>query len=156
MKHVSHSIAGGLVLAGVLVLAGCRTADQAHSGDMASLVISHHTEAEIRQATVAVFLENGFEQGNDLVFEKKATGMETAAYGGWSTNPVWIRLRVSITCPEQGRYIIGCNASLVKDRNQGLMEDEQRYTFQKRDECKNLLDQVKARLAAASVGSATK
>lgn len=153
MNKFIQKVACGWVALALLIVAGCRTADEAHSGDMASVAISGHTEAEIRQATAAVFLANGFETSGDLVFEKKASGMETAAYGGWSTNPIWLRIRMMLFSPEQGRYILGGNAFLVKDRNKGLLEDEQRYTFQKRDECKALLDQIKARLAAGPAAS---
>ena len=154
MSKFFQNVAGGLVALALLIVTGCRTTDAAHSGDMASVMITGHTEAEIRQAVAAVFLAHGFETDSDLVFDRKAAAMETAAYGGWSTNPVWLRMRVVLISPEEGRFILGCNAFLVKDRNRGLLEDEQSYTFQKRDECKDLLDQVKARLAREPATSA--
>lgn len=146
MKKIVHWTTCLLMLVTIFGLTGCHTTDQAHSGDTASVEISGHIEAEIRQAVVAVFLANGYEQANGLTFEKKAAFVETAAYGGWSANAVWIRIRANITCPEQGHYVLGCNVFKVRDRNQGLFEEEQRYTFQKRDECKRLLDQIKTRL----------
>src|SRR5258706_11390770 len=146
MRQIVRLIVVALVLPVAFDLTGCRTADQAHSGGMASVEISGHAETEIRQATAAVFLANGYEQADGLTFEKKAAFMETAAYGGWSAKAVWIRIRANITCPEQGHYVLGCNVFKVRDRNQGLFEEEQRYTFQKRDECKRLLDQIKTRL----------
>src|SRR5260221_11866135 len=106
---------------------------------MASVEISGHTETEIRQATAAVFLANGYEQADGLTFEKKAAFMETAAYGGWSAQAVWIRIRANITCPEEGHYGLGWNVFKGRGRNQGLFGEEQRDTFQKREECKRLL-----------------
>ena len=146
MKHFVHLVASGLLLLAAFALGGCRTDDQAHSGDMASVMIDGHTAAEIRQTTVAVFLANGFEQAQTLTFEKQASPMQTAAYSGWSIDPIWIRVRANIATLAPGHCILGCDVFKVRDRNKGLLEEEQRFYFQKRDECKKLLDLVKARL----------
>ncbi len=135
-----------MLLAGAACLTGCQTADQADSGDMASVEISGHTEAEIRQATARAFLANGYQQADGQIFEKQGTRWDTAAYGGWSANAVWIKVKTSITSAGTGRYVLGSNAYMVVDRNQAAMEEEEKLSVSHRSECKKILDQVKARL----------
>jgi uncharacterized protein with beta-barrel porin domain len=148
-KYMSQNIFrlfGWMFLAVVACLTGCQTADQADSGDMASVEISGHTEAEIQRATAKVFLSNGYQQADRLTFEKQGTGWDKAAYGGWSSNPVWIKMRANITSVDADKYILGCNAYLVTDRNEATMEEEKKLSVSHRSECKKILDQVKARL----------
>jgi len=137
---------GWVFLAGVTCLAGCQTADQADSGDMASVEISGHTEAEIQQAMEKAFLMNGYQQADSQTFEKKGSSWDTAAYSGWSANAVWIKVKTSITETETGKYVLACNAFLVTDRHQATMEQEQKLSVAHRSECKKILDQAKARL----------
>jgi hypothetical protein len=145
---------GWMLLAVVACLTGCQTTDQADSGDMASVEISSHTETEIRQATAATFLANGYQQADGQTFEKQGTRWDTAAYGGWSANPVWIKVKTSITSTETGRYVLGCNAYMVVDRNQAAMEEEEKLSYSHRSECKKILDQVKARLDSPQTAGA--
>ena len=136
---------GWTLLAVAACLTGCQTTDQADSGDMASVEITGHTEAEIRQAMAAAFLTNGYQQAGDETFEKQGTRWDTAAYSGWSANAVWIKVKTSITVTETGKYILGCNAYMVVDRNQATMEEE-KLSHSHRSECKKILDQAKGRL----------
>jgi hypothetical protein len=148
-KYMSRNIFwlfGWLLLAGAAGLTGCQTTDQADSGDMASVEISSHTEAEIQQATAKVFLSNGYQQADRLTFEKQGTGWDKAAYGGWSPNPVWIKMRANITSMDADKYILGCNAYLVTDRNEATLEEEKKLSVSHRSECKKILDQIKTGL----------
>ena len=135
-----------MLLAVAACLTGCQTADQADSGDMASVEISGHTEAEIQQATAKIFLSNGYQQADRRIFEKQGTGWDKMAYGGWSPNPVWIKMRINITSADTDKYILGCNAYLVTDRNEATLEEEKKLSVSHRSECKKILDQVKTRL----------
>ncbi len=134
------------LLAGLVCLAGCRTTDQADSGELASVTISGRTEAEIQQAAAGVFLADEYQQVNPLTFEKRGTGWDKLAYGGWSSNPVWIRMRLNITSAGDGRFILAGNAYAVVDRHEASMEEEKPLSVSYRSECKKILDQVKARL----------
>lgn len=131
------------------VLAGCKSADHAHEGRMASVEIVGYTATEIRAATAAVFAENGYEQPSALVFEKIGSRWDKWAYGTWSGNPVWIRIRVTLRPRGVDRHVLSCDAYLVRDRNAGFMEEEQRLVTKKRRECERLLTQIKARLEEA-------
>lgn len=144
MKQLFHLGAGGL-LGLVIFLTGCRTADEMQSGHMASVEIGGHTAAEIRRMTVKVFLAEGYVQANGLVFEKKGSVWDTAAYGGWSGD-IWLRLRASIRPLEGDRYIMNCDAYTVQDRNQVSIEVEQKNRYANRSDCKKILDEIKRQL----------
>jgi hypothetical protein len=143
------------LLVGIICLTGgCRTTDQADSGDMASVTISGRSDAEIQQAVAKVFAANEYHQVNRLTFEKQGTGWDKVNYGGWSPNPVWIRMKINITSTEPGQSILACDAYAVVDRNQASMEEEKKLSVAYRSECKNILDQTKARLGSPPAGDA--
>ena len=145
---------GWSLLVGATCLAGCQTTDQADSGDMASVEISGQTEAQIQRTLAAVFLANNYQQVDRLTFEKQGTHWDSLAYGGWSSIPVWIRMRIHITPAGPGRTLLTCDAFAVVDRNETTMEEEKKLSVAYRSECKKILDQTKARLAAPPAGGA--
>jgi hypothetical protein len=145
---------GWALLVGVACLTGCSTTDQADSGDMASTKISGHTDAEIQQAAAGAFLSNGYQKIDRLTFEKQGTGWDKMAYGGWSPNPVWIRMRINITSAGAGQSILACDAYAVVDRNEASMEEEKKLSVSYRSECKKILDQARARLDSPPGGGA--
>ncbi len=153
MQNIRRSL-GWVLLAGVACLTGCQTTDQAESGQMASVKISGHTDADIQQAAAKAFLSNGYQQVNSRTFEKQGTGWDKVAYGGWSSNPVWIRMRINVTSGEAGQSILTCDAYVVVDRGEGSMEEEKKLFTSYRSECKKILDQTKARLDAPPDGTA--
>ena len=144
---------GWALLAGVAGLTGCKSTDSADSGDMASVKISGRTDPEIEQAAAKVFLSDGYQQMNPLTFEKQGTSWDKVAYGGWSSNPVWIRMRIKVTSTEAGQSILACDAYAVVDRGEGNMEEEKRLFASYRSECKKVLDQAKARLDSPPDGT---
>src|SRR5882757_9170270 len=95
-QNICRSL-GWTLLVGIACLTGCRTTDQADSGEMASVKISARSDAEIQQAVAKAFLANEYQQVNPVTFEKQGTVWDKMDYGGWSSNPVWIRMRIKIT-----------------------------------------------------------
>ncbi len=91
---------------------------------------------------------DGYQQTDSQTFEKQGSRWDTAAYSGWSSNPVWIKVKTSIAPTEGGKYILACNAYLVTDRNLATLEQEQKLSMSHRSECKKILDEVKAALDA--------
>jgi hypothetical protein len=158
MKHCLmqniHRLFGWTLLAGVACLTGCKSTDSADSGNMASVNISGHTDAEIKQAAAKVFSWDGYQQVNPLTFEKQGTSWDKMAYGGWSSNPVWIRMRINVTSGEAGQTILTCDAYAVVDRGEGSMEEEKKLFTSYRSECKKMLDETKVRLDSPPDGSA--
>jgi hypothetical protein len=145
---------GWIALVGIACLTGCSTTDQADSGDMASVNISGHTDAEIQRAAAGAFLSNGYQQVDRLTFEKQGTSWDKAAYGGWSSNPVWIRMRIHITSAGAGQSILAGDAFAVVDRNDASMEEEKKLSVSYRSECKKILDQTMVRLDSPPGGGA--
>ena len=145
---------GWLLLAGLAGLTGCQTADQAHSGDLASVQIPGRTDTEIEQAAARAFLANGYQQVDARTFEKQGTSWDKLAYGGWSSNPVWIRVKLKINSPEAGQTVLGCAAFRVVDRNDVTMEVENEISHSYRAEFKKILDQAKA-ILDSSPGAGT-
>ena len=143
-----------IALAGVAWLSGCSTTDQADSGDMASVNISGHTDAEIQRAVAGAFLANGYQPADRVTFEKQGTGWDKAAYGGWSSNPVWIRVKIKITSTQAGQSVLACDAYAVVDRDEASMAEEKKLSVSYRSECKKILDEAKARLNALPAGNA--
>ena len=143
-----------MLLVVVACLTGCRTTDPADSGEMASVAISARTEAEIQQAAAKVFLVNEYQQINPTTYEKQGTVWDKMAYGGWSSNPVWIRMKINITSSGEGQFTLACEVYAVVDRNEASMEEEKPLSVSYRSECKKILDQVKARLDSPPDGGA--
>jgi hypothetical protein len=152
MKNFFYFFATGIFL---ILLAGCKT-DSANSGYMASVEISNHRENEIRAMTAAVFLSKGYEQTGDLVFEKRGTAWDTAAYGSWSSSAVWVRMRVNLEMTDNTHCTLGCDAYQLLDRDQSTEMREQKFFFEKRSICKKLLDEVKAQLDSLNAASTNK
>jgi hypothetical protein len=148
MKQNIIRFVGGFLLAGVVCVTGCHTTDQADTGELASVIITGHTEMEIQKATARVFLANGYSQADPLTFEKQGTAWDKAAYGGWTENPVGIKVRVHINPQDDGVCFLGCNAFLVTDPHEAAMEEEQKLSYSRRSECEKILAQIKARLDA--------
>ena len=145
---------GWTLMAGIACLTGCQSTDQADSGNMASVSISGRTDSEIKQAAAKVFLWDGYQQVNPLTFEKQGTSWDKMTYGGWSPNPVWIRMRINVTPAEAGQSTLACDAYAVVDRNEASMEEEKKLSVSYRSECKKILDQTMVRLDSPTGGGA--
>jgi hypothetical protein len=154
LKQIICRSVGWALLVGVAGLTGCQSTDQADSGDMASVKVSGHTDAEIKEAAAKVFLGDGYQQVNPLTFEKQGTRWDKMTYGGWSPNPVWIRIRINVTPAEAGQSTLACDAYAVVDRGEGSMEEEKKLSVSYRSECKKILDQTVVRLDSPPGGGA--
>lgn len=155
MSLRNHWMTGWIFLIGLVCLTGCKTTDQARSGHMASVEISGHTKNEIQKATVTAFLANGYLKTGGLTFEKKGSTWDTANYGGWFEDQVWIKIRAEIFLADTGKYTLGCNAFAVDGHGEVGMETEHKFLFARRTECKKILDEAKAALEAPAAAAET-
>ena len=154
MRLLVQQVLGSLPLVALLVLVGCRTAPETAPADhLASLTITGRSEVEILRAMQAVFSARGYQHLGDLTFDKKGSLWETALYGGWNADGVWIRLKASVDPGPPGTYVIGCDAFRVTDHNEGVMEEEKKTTHAYRGECESILQAVQARLAPGGSGT---
>src|SRR5262245_53514906 len=148
MKRMIQQSGRMILVILVCALVGCKSTDLAKENRLASVLITGSTDEEIRKAAKEVFIANGFEQeAAGLTFEKKGSDWDTAKYGGLSGNAVWIKMRLHLNSRGPGIYALGCDAYIVTDRHVELMEDETKLKIGKREECLNLLNQIKGRLA---------
>jgi len=136
----------------LLFLAGCQTPPPAGQGSLAWVEIDGRTSAEIRQATVEVFKENGYHlKTNSIVaatFEKPGSTMNNLAYGGWDSG-VTIRLIVHVSVQNNDTHLLHCEAFMVRDAGDRSVEDAQPIHF-RRGPYQELLNRVKEKLRTGS------
>src|SRR5690348_11293 len=85
----------------IVSVVGCKSLDKPASASFASVVIDGRRLEEIRDATVAVFQQDGYKVAIDhpdhMVFEKEGSRMNQISYGQWlSEGGVWVRVKAQI------------------------------------------------------------
>jgi len=106
---------------------------------------------QVEAATQAVFKENGYlgtrRPTGEFVFEKEGSSMNTFVYGDWSSEKVWVRVKVflrELTTPQQ--VLLECDAYMVAGRGDPRFEDEHKLTGMHRGPYQDLLEKVNQRL----------
>lgn len=131
---------------------GCKTADTADSGDQASVLISGHSEDEIRQAAATVFIGNQFQAApsavRELVFERKASHSSNFLYGGWlgADEGLWERVKLTFLPKGDDTFVVGLNAYLVAYHGQGFFEEEKKRSRVHRSSYGKLLQAIQEKL----------
>jgi hypothetical protein len=136
----------GLIAA--LSLTGCHSDLPVSS--FASVQFHGCTPEQIRDATVAVFNESGYQAPMtapvQMVFEKEGSNSDQWRYGGWSgDSSVWVRVRASIVSQTDGSLRLEAQAYMVRSKNQ-IGEEEQRVPHYHREPFQELLNKVSVRL----------
>jgi hypothetical protein len=144
-------LTGAFILVCLVGVTGCQSVDKPASASFASVEITNRTPDQIREATVAVFRENGFTQGagggTELVFEQEGSSMNRIAYGNWmGGTPVYVRVKASIVPLAEGQYRLQCNAHMVRDKDDSFFEEEVKLTNIRRRPYQDMLDKVAKRL----------
>lgn len=137
-----------------LAVSGCRSAGKPGSASFASVVIADKSDAEIRHATTAVFVEAGYlgftGADGELVFEKEGTRKNQIAHGGWIAtehgNETWVRVRARIVDVGGGAHRLQCQAFMVPHHGDSFFEEEKRLANFRGGPYQELMDQVAARL----------
>src|SRR5579872_5019802 len=79
--RVLRNLAAGVLILGAM---GCQSDKQAVPGHFAAVLLSGNTPGQIRNATVAVFADNGYKTRQSdpdrMVFEKQGSRMNNFAY----------------------------------------------------------------------------
>jgi hypothetical protein len=130
------------------LLAGCKTTSSSGSKVTATTIVQGYTPARVLYVTREVFVSHGYKDepalGMSLTFEKKGNTMDSLLYGNW-TEGVWLRARVTIVDLGSGKCAIDCNATYVRDKGAGFMEDEQSRPGS--GPYRKILEEVEKRLA---------
>jgi hypothetical protein len=143
-----------LLVAGLLILisVGCSSTKAPHSEHLAAVVIKDKSPAQIEEAILSVFKQQGYIGGRVrqgvFEFEMQGTGMNTLAYGDWSNKKVWVRVKVLLG--EQGtgqQSLLECDAYMVNEHGDKRFEEEHKLTWVHRGKYQDLLEQIKKSLA---------
>jgi len=132
---------------------GCSSLGKPASASFASVNIRGKTPAEIRDATVAVFFENGYQvfpaqQG--LIFEKEGTKGNTIAHAGLIASHYGavtiIRVRVSLVAIGQDAWRLQCQAAMVSGAGDAFFEEEHPIPDYRSGPYQDLLDAAAKKL----------
>ena len=142
-----------LALLMVASITGCRTGEPGPAG-FASVVIPHHTAAEIQSATARVFAEAGYPFHSTgtggMVFEKRGSRGNHLAHGGWITtdegNQTWVRVKADLVDLGGGAHRLQCQAFMVPHHGDSIFEEEKKVANFRSGPYQKLLDQVAERL----------
>jgi ABC-type glycerol-3-phosphate transport system substrate-binding protein len=142
-----------LALACGLASFGCSSMNKPASASFASVTISGRSAAEIRDATIAVFRENGYQvfaSSQGLTFEKEGSkinsisrdGLVGSHYGAVTI----IRVRVQLVDFGNDTQRLQCQTSMVSGAGDAFTEEEHRLTNFRSGPYQDLLDEVAKRL----------
>src|SRR6476659_6980711 len=138
------------IVAIAILLSGCSTSAPKKLGSnrVAAVLIKGASKETIKSSVEAVFTKNGFEPGGeeaekDIVFENKATAMNSLFYGDWVSGPVWARVRLFLTPRAVDETLLDCNIYMVQDPEDPLFQSERRVKARK-GELQKLLEEIKA------------
>jgi hypothetical protein len=139
--------ASAALLATALALSACKSA--APGNALAAIEIHGNTPGQISAVATEVFREAGYavrrSGPNSLVGEKKAGAWSDLSYGNWTGNPVWVRLRTSISPVSERVFRLECKAWLVRDRGDTTEEEIELSKFRS-GPYQKLLEDVAKRL----------
>ena len=133
--------------------------DKPASASFAAVVLENYSPAQIKQATLTVFAQNGYsfagEQGDALVFEREATRGETIDYAGFAGAhdgaKVIMQVRVKIEVKDASSYWLTCKTYAVSNPGQQVFENSTPlFNFQSKPYQK-LLNMVKGTLQTPAV-----
>lgn len=147
-----------LLTAGMLILisVGCSSTKAPHSDHLAAVLIENKSPAQIEDAILSVFKQQGYTGGRErhgvFEFEKQGTGVNTLAYGDWSNKKVWVRVKVFLG--EQGtgqQSLLECDAYMVNEHGDKRFEEEHKLTWVHRGKYQDVLEQIKKSLERSNL-----
>jgi len=141
-----------LSLVGGLFTTGCHLGQPA-SASFASVLITGKTPAQIRDTTIAVFKENGYQAASsdqEMTFEKEGSRGQTLAYdglvGAHYGAVTLVRVRVKLVDAGNDAQRLQCQAYIVTDANNPMFLKEIRLANYRSGPYQKILDEVAKRL----------
>jgi hypothetical protein len=111
-------------------------------------VIKDSSPAVIKASAKEVFENHDFDfepdDDNNLIFQKKASGMNSFVYGDWFSGPVTARVKLYMTEIKPGEMLLDGNVYMVQEADDPLFEKERRVHAH-RSELQALLEEVKVK-----------
>lgn len=143
-----------LLLVCGLFSAGCHLGQPA-SASFASVTITGKSGGQIRDATLAVFRENGYRasaSGQQLIFEREGSRANTISRDGLAAAQAGavtiVRVRVDLVDLGGGSQRLQCQAFMVSGAGDAFFENEVRLANFRSRPYQDLLDEVAKRLKA--------
>ena len=133
---------------------GCRSMNEPASASFASVTISNNSAAQIRDAAVAVFQEDGYRAfatgTGQLVFDKEGTRANTISRDGLAAAQAGartiVRVRAEVVDLGKGACRIQCQAFMVSGAGDSFFEEEHRLANIRSGPYQKLLDKVADKL----------
>jgi hypothetical protein len=147
-SFIQPGLVNSFIIFWLLVLAaGCASpSSKLGSSRVAAVVIKDSTPDTIKASVKSVFEKHGFESApedeNELVFEKKASAMNSFVYGDWFSGVVWARARLYLAQVKSGGTMLDCDVYMVQDPDDPLFQKERKVNAS-RTEFQKLLDEIK-------------
>ena len=131
----------------MLCAAGCASAPKKTGSErLAAVLIKGSSPDTIKASAKSVFEKHGFdnepEDDNDLVFQKKASGMNSFVYGDWFSGPVTARVRLYLAPAKPGELLLDGDVYMVQEADDPLFAKE-RKVHARRAELQQILDEIK-------------
>ena len=144
-------VAASIALVAITVT-GCHLGQPA-AASFASVTISGKSRGEIRDATIAVFRENGYQvfgSSQGLTFEKEGSKANSIARDGFVSSHYGavtiIRVRAELVDLGKGAQRLQCQAYMVSGAGDSFFENESRLANFRGGPYQDLLDEVAKQL----------
>jgi hypothetical protein len=148
-----HFLSIAALLSLITLVAGCKSTPRPATDRLASVLIAQHGPDEIHLVTMAVFREAGWKAttpaGDEMIFERKASTMDTVFFGDWIGGEVWLRAKVDLRVKDVRHMLLGCDVYRVIDHNDKFFEEQKKVKTGGHKEAQKLLDLIAQRLATA-------
>jgi hypothetical protein len=133
----------GLLIA---LTSGCQSTPKQR---VASVAVRNASAEQLKTAAEEVFEQHSFEYApeddNDLVFQRKGSGMNSFLYGDWYQGAVWIRIKLFLTDLKSGRTLVDCEVYMVQEHDDPFFQKERKVKANK-TECQKILNEIAATL----------
>ena len=126
IKQIQFSGLLPLFLSCILAIIGCSSSDLPASASFASVVLTNGSAKQINDTTIAVFLENGYDDPiigpQDMIFSKEGTRSDTLAYDGLRAMQqgeiALVRVMTELVELRDGSFRLQCQAYIVSNVDQ--------------------------------------
>jgi hypothetical protein len=125
---------------------GCASPRKLGSHRVAAVIIKGSSPEAIKASAKTVFEKHEFdsapEDDNDLVFQKKASFMNSFVYADWYSGAAWVRAKLYQKELKPGETLLDCDVFIVQDPDDPFFQKERKVRASK-SQFQQLLDQVK-------------
>jgi hypothetical protein len=143
----------GLLLAPLLLAlgAGCQNFKDPPDNNLASVIVTNRTPAQISGAVQTVFATHYFQGGpagvNRWVYQRPGSRMDNLAYANFFFNQkVTVRVTVNAEPVHGGRFLLSCNAALVEDASDPAFRDSHQVRSPQKGPYQQLLKEIQTQL----------